>query len=443
MIESYESSSWHSRQVHYINYLKEIAFTQSVVLPPEPTEDDDLLYETLPYINHARWMITCDYCGQHVWASKQILLYVCPHCTVSIWYKVVFSDNADEIEQLLNQRPRIASLAPLLNWDASQTIAQLQEENELIAAKPDNQLARSLSVGATHNWISGELLTAAQMNTFLTEILKDLIGRNGVVEIEHLFKLFGITAETLPADLPEGALYYRTDTQSLEMGKGGTESASVLFNKGDQSIEGVKSFNVPPRSLQEPTNDMDITTKQYVDSRTSNLLTGLVAGTDVLFYQQLTTFPTNIISSSMLFLGKACEILIQGISGILQLRWNAILYRFNASTENTETVSADISTALGSNPSMQMELLTTSISTVQGEVGYRLNPRVTVINQPINLSPASGGVTFRTQANSSNIPSNSVALSVQRSSIAFSHVPPSNRTLRDYYLSEWFEIRIT
>ena len=44
---------------------------------------------------------------------------------------------------------------------------------------------RNLSIGTPRTWLVGETLTAANMNTYITEIFKDLIGTNGEIEFEN------------------------------------------------------------------------------------------------------------------------------------------------------------------------------------------------------------------------------------------------------------------
>ena len=58
---------------------------------------------------------------------------------------------------------------------------------------------RSLSIGATRLWVTGEIPTSANFNNFISDPLEDRAGRNGRIDLEDALRIkHGVDADTQP-----------------------------------------------------------------------------------------------------------------------------------------------------------------------------------------------------------------------------------------------------
>ena len=108
---------------------------------------------------------------------------ICVQCG-SDWVDVMFPTNRAAIEAELMKQPGHRGFAPVRNWQPGWTLEYLQERttraNVLRAAGVE--FVRALSVGTPRLWSVGEILTASNMNTYISDILDDLKGTNGPIE---------------------------------------------------------------------------------------------------------------------------------------------------------------------------------------------------------------------------------------------------------------------
>ena len=101
---------------------------------------------------------------------------ICVQCG-SDWVDVIFPTNRAAIEAELMKQPGHRGFAPVRNWQPGWTLEYLQERTarayELIGAGVE--FVRALSIGTPRLWAVGEILTASNMNTYISNIL-DAVG---------------------------------------------------------------------------------------------------------------------------------------------------------------------------------------------------------------------------------------------------------------------------
>ena len=119
---------------------------------------------------------------------------ICVQCG-SDWVDVIFPTNRAAIEAELMKQPGHRGFAPVRNWQPRWTLEYLQERteraNELIAEGVE--FVRALSIGTPRLWAVGEILTASNMNTYISNILDDLKGTNGPIEYEDAIVVDSLT----------------------------------------------------------------------------------------------------------------------------------------------------------------------------------------------------------------------------------------------------------
>ena len=119
---------------------------------------------------------------------------ICVQCG-SDWVDVMFPTNRADIEAELLKQPGHRGFAPVRNWRPGWTIEYLEERtaraNGLIAAGVN--FVRALSIGTPRLWSVGEILTASNMNTYISDILDDLKGTNGPIEYTDAIVIDSLT----------------------------------------------------------------------------------------------------------------------------------------------------------------------------------------------------------------------------------------------------------
>ena len=135
---------------------------------------------------------------------------ICVQCG-SDWVDVIFPTNRAAIEAELMKQPGHRGFAPVRNWQPGWTLEYLQERttraNELIAAGVG--FIRALSIGTPRLWSVGEILTASNMNTYVSDIEDDLAGRNGVIQFEDSVAILDGTAGNRYIQYPKGTTTQR------------------------------------------------------------------------------------------------------------------------------------------------------------------------------------------------------------------------------------------
>ena len=138
---------------------------------------------------------------------------ICVQCG-SNWVDVIFPTNRAAIEAELMKQPGHRGFAPVRNWQPRWTLEYLQERtaqaNILKAA--GMEFIRALSIGTPRLWSVGEILTASNMNTYISNVLEDLAGRNGPVEFEDAIVVDSLaTTERDALTAANGMIIYNTN----------------------------------------------------------------------------------------------------------------------------------------------------------------------------------------------------------------------------------------
>ena len=167
------------------------------------------------FVNHGRWLWLCPGCLSSVQISETgdgADLVCCPCCFGQGFVQPSFPDAKAEIEAELLRQPGYRHNAPFRNWEPGWSLAYLRERTAAAQAKiaAGETFVRSASIGTPRTWAVGEVLTAANMNTFILEIQKDLIGTNGPVELLHGMRPGSFTTTELAALVaaPDGTMFY-------------------------------------------------------------------------------------------------------------------------------------------------------------------------------------------------------------------------------------------
>ena len=200
------------------------------------------------FVNHGRWLWQCPACLTAVQVCDDNTvdgadLICCPACFSQGFVQPEFPDARAEIEAELLRQPGYRHNAPFRNWEPGWGIDYLQERTAAAQAKiaAGETFIRSASVGTPRTWAVGEVLTAANMNTFVREIQKDLIGTNGAVELLHGMRPGSFTTAQVQAlsGIEDGVMLYNSTTQRHEYFVGGNRRGfagvhtSGLFAAGE------------------------------------------------------------------------------------------------------------------------------------------------------------------------------------------------------------------
>ena len=105
------------------------------------------------------------------------------------WHKIVWPAEKVTIEAELLKQPGHPGFAPIREWRKDMGMDALKARTSMAIMKAAQMTERgeyphirSLSIGTPRVWAVGEVLTAANMNTFISDILDDLRGENGDIE---------------------------------------------------------------------------------------------------------------------------------------------------------------------------------------------------------------------------------------------------------------------
>ncbi len=149
-----------------------------------PSVPDEIATEVEAFVDGGRWLWHCKACNSGIPAEPE-LVSICPQCASQGWVNVKFPDNRDAIEEELLKQPGRRAHAPVRHWRPGWTVDDLKERTEKAQEKLDKgeDFIRTLSIGLPRMWSVDEVLTASNMNTYLSNILHDLIGDNGIIEL--------------------------------------------------------------------------------------------------------------------------------------------------------------------------------------------------------------------------------------------------------------------
>ena len=146
------------------------------------------------FVNAGRWLWQCVACNSAT-VCEAGQPSICVECATQGWVNVVFPSNREDVETELLKQPGHRAHAPIRQWRPGWEISVLEDrtakaQESLDAGVP---FPTSLSLGATRVWSVGEILTAANKNTYERTVLEDLAGRNGPVEYEGAIVIDSLT----------------------------------------------------------------------------------------------------------------------------------------------------------------------------------------------------------------------------------------------------------
>ena len=201
----------------------------------EPPPVPDVREETVPaFVDCGRWLWQCGDCGgaQPVEPGEPSICLLCGRD----WVDVAMPPERASIEAELLKQPGRRFHAPVRVWAPGMSAEVLQGRTakaDALRAKGVSRI-RALSIGSTRTWSTGEILLAANKNTYETEVLKDLAGRNGRIDLENAIRVktgsdsqrsqpyldltqdyVGLPSRTSDAAAGEGRVSYRSDTNRL------------------------------------------------------------------------------------------------------------------------------------------------------------------------------------------------------------------------------------
>ena len=145
-----------------------------------------------PEVNCGRWLWRCVACASAV-PVEDGQPVICVECGTGGWQAIAWPDNRSAIEQELLRQPGFRQSAPIRSWQRDWTVEDLEVRTAKAQAKINagEPFPDSLSIGATRTWTVGEILTAANMNTHISNLFADLAGRDGVIELENSVEVAG------------------------------------------------------------------------------------------------------------------------------------------------------------------------------------------------------------------------------------------------------------
>ena len=146
------------------------------------------------FVNAGRWLWMCVACNSAITAEAG-QPSICVECATQGWVNVVFPSNREEVEAELLKQPGHRAHAPIRQWRPGWGMSVLEDRTTRAQAAVDAGVPFpvSLSIGATRVWSVGEILTAANKNTYERTVLEDLAGRNGPVEYEGAIVIDSLT----------------------------------------------------------------------------------------------------------------------------------------------------------------------------------------------------------------------------------------------------------
>ena len=154
----------------------------------------------------------------------------------------MFPTNRADIEAELLKQPGHRGFAPVRNWRPGWTIEYLEERtaraNGLIAAGVN--FVRALSIGTPRLWSVGEILTASNMNTYISDILDDLKGTNGPIEYTDAIVIDSLTTTARNAlTATNGMVIYNSTLNVFQRYENGawvnhTDATSLTLSGGAQ-----------------------------------------------------------------------------------------------------------------------------------------------------------------------------------------------------------------
>ena len=188
-------------------------------------------------VNAGRWLWQCVACRNAVQVSRDIDRSLCTRCGWQGWVKVQMPNHREEIENELLQQPGFRLNTGFRHWIPSWTLAYLQQRTTIANQyiKSGIPFPRKASIGGARIWAVGEVLSAFNLNTFVSGPIDDLAGRDGPIELESALVLDSFTNATRNALTAEaGMLIHNATTGRNEQY---TNEWEPIFNSSTETGE--------------------------------------------------------------------------------------------------------------------------------------------------------------------------------------------------------------
>jgi len=198
-----------------------------------PAVDANTVGEAILEVNCGRWVWQCPGCHNGELVQDEALI-ICFNCAGGGWKAPIWPDNRAEIEAELLRQPGHRLFAPVRQWEPGWTMDYLRERTakaQLLVAQGVS-LVRNLSIGTARIWEDSEVLTATNMNLYVSDIIDDLAGRGGEQELEDSLRILDGMAGSRFLGLPAGTTQQRPGTPRAGMMRWNTTNNAVDLHDG-------------------------------------------------------------------------------------------------------------------------------------------------------------------------------------------------------------------
>lgn len=216
---------------HYMGYLEHFfRLTRSEDLP---AVDIDNLGEATLEVNCGRWVWQCPGCYNGELVQDESVI-ICFNCAGGGWLIPRWPENRAEIEAELLKQPGHRLFAPVRHWQPGWSLEYLKERTAKanLLLSQGVSLVRNLSIGTARIWENAEVLTATNMNLYISEIINDLAGRNGEQELEDSLRILDGTAGNRFIGLPSGTTAQRPGSPRAGMLRWNATTNSLDLHDG-------------------------------------------------------------------------------------------------------------------------------------------------------------------------------------------------------------------
>ena len=239
----------------YKSYLEWVSFIYALFHDGELPPDLPAIRSTSvqPYVNGGRWIWECGDCESALVVDPGEPS-ICVQCGTE-WVDVALPANRADIETELLRQPGFRLGAPIRVWHSGMTFEELQARTVKAAELKAEGVSpvRHLSLPGQRTWATGEVLTAANLNTYQRDPDAALSGRDGRIDAENAIRVkLGTSSTTQPfldltqdyLGLPQagsdpsssqGRMHYRTDLERGRLNINGTWR-SLVTGLGDLGI---------------------------------------------------------------------------------------------------------------------------------------------------------------------------------------------------------------
>ena len=250
----------------YRQYLEFLYRLHQVEEPPVVPDTMDMVPIM---VNVGRWLWQCPACRSAI-PVEPSEPFICYQCGEGGWMLPNFPLDKTAIEEELLKQPGRRLAAPIRHWRPGWTMEDLEGRTRMAAeaVASGKRYPRSLSIGSARLWAGGEVLTASNMNTFISDNIDDLAGRNGRVDFEDGIRVkdgtspttqpfldldesyVGLPLRTSDPASGEGRFSYRSDIKEYRANKGSgwyslAQYTDLLTNGEDMTPGTELTVNLP------------------------------------------------------------------------------------------------------------------------------------------------------------------------------------------------------